>query len=128
MAMPKWRPFTWVILVINALFLIWIISGIAGNSSNCSGLSGQELDTCQSATAVGTGIGVAIIVVFWALVDVILGVIWLVTRRKGRSCPVCGNDVKRGLTRCSSCGYDFAAGVAQAQQAGPQVPAPPPSA
>lgn len=25
--MPKWRPFTWVIVVINVLFLIWIIAG-----------------------------------------------------------------------------------------------------
>jgi hypothetical protein len=28
--MPKWRPFTWVIVVINVLFLVWIVAGLAG--------------------------------------------------------------------------------------------------
>lgn len=78
----KHRVFTWVILVINVLFLIWVITGVAsgsGNATNCGGLSQQ---TCNDAAHTGTAIGVALIVVFWAIVDVILGVLWLVTRKR----------------------------------------------
>ena len=111
MAMPKWRPFSWVILVINILFLVWIIVGIAASKpTDCGSLTAEQ---CSDVNAVGTGIGVAIIIVFWAMVDVILGVVWLVTRPKGktRPCPVCGTDVKKGVTVCPSCGYNFATGA-----------------
>ena len=97
---------TWVVLIFNVLMLIWLIAGIASvsHSGNCHGLSAQS---CNAATAVGTGIGAFFIVILWALGDVILGIIWLVTRGNGRSCPVCGNRVKRGKTVCKSCSYDF---------------------
>jgi hypothetical protein len=102
---PRWRIFTWVILAFNVLMLIWVISAIASGES-CTELTGDQLTECQ-AGQVGTGIGVALIIVLWALGDVILGVLWLVTRPRRRDCPVCGNSVRRGLTRCPSCGYDF---------------------
>lgn len=108
---PKWRPFTWVILVINVLFLIWVIVGVASVADECEGMVGAELEACETGTAIGAGIGVGIIVTFWALVDVILGILWLVTRSRRRMCPVCGNDVKRGVTICPKCGYDFARGA-----------------
>jgi heme/copper-type cytochrome/quinol oxidase subunit 4 len=77
----KMRKFTWVILVINLLFLIWVISGLASGSSSasCGSLSATD---CQNAQNVGKGIGVAIVFVFWAVVDVILGVLWLITNRR----------------------------------------------
>jgi hypothetical protein len=123
--MPKWRPFSWVILIINILFLIWVIAGIASSSGtpkDCGTLSAAD---CNNAQAVGTGIGVAIIIVFWAFVDVILGVLWLVTRPRGktRPCPVCGTDVKKGVTVCPSCGYNFATGA----QTTPGTPPTPPT-
>jgi hypothetical protein len=70
----------WVILGINALFVIWIVTGIAsGGSTDCGTLSVKD---CQTAQAVGTGIGVFVIVALWAFVDVILGVVYLVTRKR----------------------------------------------
>jgi rubredoxin len=56
---------------------------------------------------VGTGIGVGLIIVLWALGDVILGVLWLVTKPHKRYCPACGNTVRKGVMRCGSCGFDF---------------------
>jgi hypothetical protein len=116
---PKWRVLTWVIVVINLLFLAWVIAGASGASHNCSGLAGQDLSNCQAGTAIGTGLGVVIVIFLWALVDVILGVIWLVTRpRNRRLCPACGTEAKTGVTICKKCGYDFAGGAARA----PAVP------
>ncbi len=107
MRFPRFRFFTWFILAVNLLFLIWIIAGVGGSADTpCEGL---DPEACEAARAVGTGIGVSLIVAFWVAADVILGVLWLITRRKTRDCPVCGRSVKRGATACASCGYDFAA-------------------
>jgi len=103
---PRWRIFTWVILAFNLIMLIWVISAIAANASTCSGLTGDTLANCK-LNNVGTGIGVTLLIVLWALGDIIFGVLWLVTRPRTRDCPVCGNSVRRGSTRCGVCGYDF---------------------
>lgn len=105
--LPRWRVFTWVILAFNLIMLIWVISAIASNARTCNGLTGDALTNCEAGN-VGVGAGVIILIVVWALVDVILGVLWLVTRPHTRTCPVCGNSVHRGVTRCGSCGFDFA--------------------
>jgi hypothetical protein len=115
MRLPKWRKMTWVILIVNLLFLIWVISGIAGGGdagADCvREAQNNEFLTkadCEAAAGAGTAIGVGIVIFLWALVDVILGVVWLVTnRKKTHECPVCGSDVKKGATVCPSCGHDF---------------------
>ena len=84
MAFPRFRVFTWVILVVNVLFLIWIISALGAAGNNCAGLQGDALRACQAGTAVGAGIGTIIILFLWALVDVILGILWLVTRKRAQ--------------------------------------------
>ncbi len=115
------RPMTWVVLAFNLLMLIWVISVGGAAAGECEGMRGAELDACETGTAIGAGVGFIFILVLWALGDVILGVIWLVTRGSKRTCPQCGKDVKKGLVQCKSCGYDFR------QQPGsqPQVQQPP---
>ena len=105
--LPRRRVFTWVILAFNALMLVWVISAIASHASTCHGLTGRALTTCE-ADNVGVGLAATLLFVLWALGDVILGVLWLVTRPRTRTCPVCGSDVKLGMTQCRRCGYDFA--------------------
>jgi hypothetical protein len=78
----KVRVFTWVILAINALFLIWVIAGVASGSGHATDCGSLDQNTCDSASHVGTAIGVGIIVFLWAAADLILGVIWLVTRKR----------------------------------------------
>ena len=78
----KRHVFRWVFLAIQALFLIWIVSGVSGASDNCAGRTGQALESCQAGTAVGAGIGVFMIVFLWVAVDVILGVGYLIFRKK----------------------------------------------
>jgi hypothetical protein len=81
-AKKKRHIFRWVFLAIQVLFLVWIISGIAGNSDSCADQAGDALDACQAGTAVGTGIGVALIIGLWVAVDVILGITYLIIRKK----------------------------------------------
>lgn len=78
-AKKKKRIFRWVFLAVQLLFLIWVISGIAADDVDCNGLSAQA---CSDANAVGTGIGVALILVLWVIVDVVLGLTYLIFRKK----------------------------------------------
>ena len=55
----KVRPFTWVILAITVLFLVWIIVGIVSvhnSHTNCNSLDTQ---TCNDAKNAGAAIGVS---------------------------------------------------------------------
>lgn len=113
---PGWRKMTWVVIVFNVLCLIWLIGGVASvaNSNSCATQTDISESACRAAANAGAGIGAAIIVFVWVAGDVILGVIWLVTRPKDRrACPVCGTEVKTGLVVCPSCGYDYRAAVAR---------------
>jgi len=76
------RIFRWVFLAIQVAFLVWIITGIAGNSDNCAGKAGDALKACQAGTTVGTGIGVALIIGLWVAVDIILGITYLIIRKR----------------------------------------------
>ena len=105
--MKNWRKLTWFILAVQVLFVIWIVSGLNSASSSCDGLTGSDLDLCQAGTAIGAGIGVGLVIFLWAFVDIILGLIWLITNRGQRDCPQCGKAVKKGVTKCKNCNYDY---------------------
>lgn len=77
------RVFMWFFLAVQAIFIIWIIAGAnsASSSGNCNGL---DKASCDAATAVGTGIGVALVIGLWVAVDIILGIIYLVVRASRR--------------------------------------------
>ena len=110
---PGWRKLTWLILAFNALMLIWIVSGVAGVSDNCEGEVGSALDACEAGTAIGAGAAATFLVFLWVAGDVILGVIWLITRKtapEGRTCPMCATPVPVGEVVCRSCGYDYRTG------------------
>lgn len=132
---PGWRKMTWVVLAWNALCLVWLLAGVASVSDTTQDCAAQHptvpdnpaaslsaraaqaeanvralnlREACETGTAVGASLGAAVIVFVWAAGDVILGVVWLVTRPKpGRSCPACGAGVKVGLVVCPTCGWDF---------------------
>lgn len=81
----KRRIFLWVFLVVQALFIVWIISGAmtaSGQPEDCEGLSAE---TCNAASDVGTGIGVALIIGLWMVVDFFLAVIYGVYRLAKRT-------------------------------------------
>ena len=76
-------------------------------AESCAGMTGDDLAACEAGTAIGAGIGAFMIIFLWMLVDVILLVIFLVTKKKGRECPACGRKVKVGVTECAACGHSF---------------------
>jgi hypothetical protein len=107
--MKKLRPLSWVIIAVNILFVVWLIGGLGSAvKDSCAGETGDQLTACQAGTAIGAGIGGFMILFLWVMVDIILLVIFLVTKKKNRECPTCGRKVKVGSTLCSSCGHDFA--------------------
>lgn len=73
------RVFRWFVLAVNLLFLVWLFTTLEP-SGDCSGLTGDALTSCTAGEAVGAGIGMVLVIALWALVDVILGVVYLVVR------------------------------------------------
>lgn len=122
--MPSWRPLTWIIVAVQILFVIWVIAGV-GTAADTSDCAGQEYqDACEAGSAIGAGLGFIMILFLWALVDVILGVIWVVTNKNKRTCPACGHNVKKGLLGCPACGFDFAAAARFGGPPAPTMPYP----
>lgn len=110
----RWRKMTWVLNLWNLLFVVWIIAGVGDRASkNCA--PGDEL--CINASDVGTGIGVAMIVVLWFVGFIVLSLVWFMTRPRHRQCPRCGEDVKKGQMACKACGYDYNAALTPAEGA-----------
>jgi hypothetical protein len=112
---------TWVLIIWSALILIWVAAGVGG--SNCAD------ETSSSATSgceAGTAIGVFLILFIGFVGFLFLSLIWFMSRPKGRACPVCGEKVKKGLTKCESCGFDFSQAIAGTTGTTEPLPAGPP--
>lgn len=102
--LPRWRKMTWVLLLWTAIFAIWVIAG--ASSANCGELQDEF---SKAGCDAGTGIGIALVFLLWFIGFLVLSLIWFMTRPRGRTCPACGENVKRGRTTCPNCGHDFAA-------------------
>lgn len=70
----KKRIFMWTFLAVQALFIFWIIAGMGGAdiTESCAGEADVEL--CEAASSVGTGIGVMLVVGLWMVVDFLMAV------------------------------------------------------
>jgi hypothetical protein len=112
---------SWVLIAWTALMAVWLIAGVGSAAEECPQYATQlEEDAC----AAGAGIGAALILTIWCLGYVPLGLLWFLTRPRGRDCPACGELVKKGNTTCPACRFDLAAaarGEAQPAQASGEV-------
>lgn len=70
-ARKRHHIFRWFFLIVQVIFLIWIIAGAHSATSNvhCQYLNHHD---CQQAADVGTSIGVAVIVFLWIGIDLVL--------------------------------------------------------
>jgi hypothetical protein len=107
----RWRKMTWAIFVWSGLMLAWMIGGTAGEQCSDYAPGTSERQACDLGEDIGTGIGVTVIFFIWFLGFLVLSIVWFMTRPRHRQCPRCGEDVKKGLTACRRCGYDFAAAL-----------------
>jgi hypothetical protein len=99
---------SWVILLWNAVMVVFIIAGLAANA-HTNFKCGQPVGFQSTCNDVVNTTAVVIIVVAWLVGDGILGLIWLVTKGNRRKCPVCGLPVRAGELQCKKCGFDFRA-------------------
>lgn len=103
----RWRKMTWVLWIWCVLILAWAIAGAAGNEC-----ADEADELSQSACEAGTGIGVALVLFIGFIGFVFLGLIWIMSRPRHRTCQRCGEDVKKGRTECPSCGQPMGQAVA----------------
>lgn len=77
--MRHWRKMTWVLAIVNALFLFWVIAAAVDRpSKDCA--PGDQL--CINASDAGTSVGVGIVIFLWFLVFIALSLVWLMSRPK----------------------------------------------
>jgi hypothetical protein len=125
MKRPHWRKMSWVVIIWCAIIVIWAVAGGVSSANDCANQHGNaymSAQTVKNACDAGAGLGIAAILFIGFMGFLFFSLIWLMTRPKGRMCPVCGENVKRGKTFCPGCGHDFAAAAA----AGHPAPAPTP--
>ena len=73
--------FKWFLILFNVLMLIILVAGLA-NVGDLLDKAGSEAE--RAGAAVGTTLGIAIILFFWVVGTVILGMLALVTRGSKR--------------------------------------------
>jgi hypothetical protein len=92
--MKNIRPMGWLIIAFNAYYLYAFSKGIVDISAEGGG-----------DTAVGIYAVFSLFV--WAVLNIILYVLFRVTAKKKRECPACGVKVPVGVTVCQKCSFDF---------------------
>jgi hypothetical protein len=77
---PHWRKMTWALIGWTGLMGWWLISYVA--ESNCSDQVGKYQNAKQTGCEAGTSIGIFMILIVAFLGFVVLGMIWLMSRRR----------------------------------------------
>lgn len=72
------KLFKWSFIAFNALMAIWTVGGFNAATKDYDALSGAE----QAGAAIGTGVGMIMVMTVWVIGAVILGLFVLFTRPK----------------------------------------------
>jgi hypothetical protein len=75
------RPFTYAILGLNALFLIWLIPRVELPTIDVPDWCSSPIEAKHWPSLCGAGDleAVVAVVIIWGFVNIILGVLWLLT-------------------------------------------------
>lgn len=71
------KLFIWSFYLYNLLMVVWLIGGI-NSASKIEAVSEAE----KAGAAIGTGIGITMILIVWVIGDIITGLLALMTRPK----------------------------------------------
>lgn len=74
----------WLFIGFNVLMAIWLVTGMQAATEGYQQMSSAG----QTGAAIGAGIGFFMIIIFWAVGDVILGIPVLLTRPSKTLVPV----------------------------------------
>ena len=99
---PHWRKATWTIVIWTALMAALAIAAANSGNQTCA------RQTYASSCAAWTAIDVMLLLLSWFIGFIVASLIWLLSRPPRRRCLVCGHGVKKVLTACQKCGYNFA--------------------
>lgn len=66
----------WAFIIFNIIMVIWLIGGVSTATKGIGGMTSIE----QAGTAIGTGLGAAVIITIWVLGAFFLGLFVLFTR------------------------------------------------
>ena len=69
----------WIFIGFNVLIIFWLFAGFGAISDS---MENTANDAERAGAAIGSTIGMGMIIVLWALGDIILGMFVLFTRRK----------------------------------------------
>lgn len=69
----------WIFIGFNILMIVWVIAGFSAASDS---MQSTVNEAEQAGAAIGTTIGMGMLMIFWVLGDIILGMFVLFTRRK----------------------------------------------
>ncbi len=103
------RKATWALIIWSALMALWAVSVTNNVGTVCTDEAAKDRHLCEIGANLGGGIGLVFIVFVWLVGFMVFTVIWFMSRPQRRLCPVCGNQVKKGVVVCDRCGYDFRA-------------------
>jgi len=92
--MKNIRPMGWLIIVFNAYYLYAFSKGVVDLSA-------------EGGSDTSVGIYAIFSLFVWAVLNIILYVLFRVTAKKKRECPACGVKVPVGVTVCQKCLFDF---------------------
>lgn len=73
----RWRGVTWMLVVANAVFLVWLVAVVDGRASK-SCYPGD--DSCVRDLDQRWAVSVGIVASLWVLVVVVLVVVWFLDR------------------------------------------------
>ncbi len=86
LVMKKWRLTTWLVIVVNVAFAIWLVAAL-GYTDPCD-MRGEITARCARRTpSSGGGVGAMTILGLWTLADIVLAVVWLATKRNKDDAP-----------------------------------------
>jgi hypothetical protein len=122
---PIWRRFrktTWAFIVWTGLVLLWLAhaGSAAQDCANQGQITGPNAhlwqqtggDILKAGCQAGAADEARRVLLVGAIGYVLIGLIRMANRRR---CPVCGENVAKGKTTCSSCNHDFAVAASTPQ-------------